>query len=402
MQGNAAMKAHVEVSTSLNRTFRVQQLEAMFDVPPQEKLSLQWDVDLPLEDKHWNVGLICGPSGCGKSTIAKTIFTDHYHPSLRWATASVIDDFDQALAIDTITNALQSVGFNTVPSWMRPYKVLSTGERFRVDVARRLVELKSPVIVDEFTSVVDRQVAQIGAYAVQKFVRKQNKQFVAVSCHADVIDWLMPDWVYKPATSDFDWGRHRQSRPTVSISIGRVAYSAWELFAPFHYLTASLNKSARCFALFCNNSIAAFCGVLYRPHPKTKNLLGVSRLVTLPDWQGLGLAFVLVDAVASYYKAVGFRMHMYPAHPVFINAFRRSPVWQLVSEPGLFANSSKEGQASISNTSALAGKCWFAGSQKRPCAVFGYEGAAFPDKKFARALVDGKIEDHDSDLEEVL
>jgi hypothetical protein len=38
---------------------------------------------------------------------------------------------------------------------------LSKGERFRADLARIVCEWPAPVAIDEFTSVVDRQIARI-------------------------------------------------------------------------------------------------------------------------------------------------------------------------------------------------------------------------------------------------
>src|SRR5439155_19760773 len=55
-------------------------------------------------------------------------------------------------------------------------------------------------IFDEFTSVVDRTVAQIGSAAVAKTIRRSGKQLVAASCHYDVIEWLQPDWIDRKST----------------------------------------------------------------------------------------------------------------------------------------------------------------------------------------------------------
>jgi len=161
----------------------------------------------------------------------------------------VIDDFAKRFSIEAVTNACQAVGFNTIPAWMRPFRVLSNGERFRVELARRILELPDPIVVDEFTSVVDRQVAQIGAHAVQKYLRKNKRQFAAISCHYDIVDWLQPDWMFEPATMTFARRSLRQ-RPSVDVTISRVPYFAWSLFAPFHYLTSELHRAARCFCLF--------------------------------------------------------------------------------------------------------------------------------------------------------
>lgn len=157
----------VVVESELSNSSRVRQLEAMFDVPPSEKCRLSWKGEIPIEGQPWNVGLIVGPSGAGKSTIARNCFGEHV--DFDWPGKSVIDDFRKESSVADIATICQAVGFNTIPAWLRPYRVLSTGERFRVDLARRLLELPDPIICDEFTSVVDRQIAQIGAHAVQKF-----------------------------------------------------------------------------------------------------------------------------------------------------------------------------------------------------------------------------------------
>lgn len=264
----------------------------MFDVPPAKTASIRWAGEVNLETRPWRVGLIVGPSGSGKSTLLQHLFGAA--PSLSWGGASTIDDFAQGLSMAAIAEACQAVGFNTIPAWMRPFKVLSNGEQFRVELARRLLECPSPVVVDEFTSVVDRQVAQIGAHAVQKFIRRTpDRQFVAASCHYDIVDWLQPDWVLEPSTMTLTW-RELQRRPTVDCVVGRVPFHVWSLFAPFHYLTADLHRGARCFGLFVGDRIAAFAGVMRRPHAIRKNIMGISRLVTLPDFQGLGLAMAAV------------------------------------------------------------------------------------------------------------
>ena len=73
----------------------------------------------------------------------------------------------------------------------------------RCDIARAMLENKEMFVFDEFTSVVDRDVAQIGSFALQKTVRRAGKKFVAVTCHFDVQDWLMPDWIFNTDTMQF-------------------------------------------------------------------------------------------------------------------------------------------------------------------------------------------------------
>lgn len=335
----------------------------MFDVPLSERSVLKWSGSFPYDEEPWNVGLIVGPSGSGKSTIAKHVFGSS--PEFSWNGGAVIDDFSGA--VGDVAGVCSAVGFNTIPAWLRPYSVLSNGERFRVDLARRLLECESPIVVDEFTSVVDRQVAQIGSHAVQKYVRAKGKKFVAVSCHYDILDWLQPDWVLEASTFSFT-RRLLQRRPSVEVTVGRVPYSAWSLFKQFHYMSADLNSAARCYGAWVGDRLAAFCGVLHRPHAVAKNIKAISRVVTLPDWQGLGLAFVLTDAIGASCRSLGQRLRNYPAHPAYVRACDRSKNWALVKKPGTYGPTK--------GASSSVGDSWKAGS--RPCAVFEYCGPAGP------------------------
>lgn len=362
----------ISVSTEITRTPRVRQLEAMFDVPPAEKLQLHWQGELAL-DFDWNIGLIVGPSGCGKTQILERCFGSPL--TLGWDAGSVVDDFAGKLQMSQIAEVCQAVGFNTIPAWMRPYFVLSNGEKFRVELAKRLLEDARDIItIDEFTSVVDRQVAQIAAYAVAKYARRHGRKVVAASCHYDIIEWLQPDWLFEPALMRLT-RRSLQRRPTIEVEISRVKYEAWRLFAPFHYLTPELNHAARCYGLFVGDRITSFAGLLHRPHAKVRDITGISRVVTLPDWQGLGLAMVLLDTLGSALKAVGRRLHNYPAHPAFIRTHARSKNWEQVKAGGDY--SPRRG-----TTSTVAG---FGG---RHCAVFKYIGPAMA-KNEAEKLLEG-------------
>jgi ABC-type lipoprotein export system ATPase subunit len=361
------VKIDLAVESGIEPTTRLRQVSSMFDAPTGEKSRLEWKLDLPIETFDWNIGLVVGPSGSGKSTVSRHVWGEM--PALEWGRQSVIDAVAPGRSIDEITGAFSSVGFNTIPAWMRPYDVLSTGEKFRVDIARRLLELPDPIIVDEFTSVVDRQVAQVGSHAIQKYVRKQGRKFIAVGCHYDVIEWLQPDWVLDMATRQFT-RRSLQRRPAIECVIGRLPYAAWGVFAPYHYMNADMHRAARCFGLWANGRLAAFAGVLHRMHPTVHDIMAVSRLVTLPDWQGLGLAFVLADELGAAFAGVKKRLRTYPAHPSLVRAFERSAKWKQTKEAGTFSSK---------NT----GVGRFGG---RPCGTFEFCGETMPPRDAQRLL----------------
>lgn len=179
--------------SEIDKTFRVAKIMSDFDVKTEHaKEVFNGNIELP---ENWNIGLIVGTSGTGKSTIAKELFSDCLISNYEYTAKSVIDDMPKKSTVDEITKMFYTVGFGSVPSWLKPYSVLSNGEKMRCDLARALLE-KDKVCFDEFTSVVDRNVAQTACIAINKAIKKTNKQFIAVTCHYDVVEWLQPDWIF--------------------------------------------------------------------------------------------------------------------------------------------------------------------------------------------------------------
>lgn len=181
--------------SEIKESFRTNSIIGQFDLNI-EKIKEQFVGNIAIEDKDWSVGLIVGSSGSGKSTIAKTIFPDYYIKEYEYTTDAVVDNMPKELTVEKITNTFNSVGFATAWSWLKPYNVLSNGEKMRVDLARAILENRDVIVFDEFTSVVDRTVAKTASASISKSVRKMGKKFVAVACHRDIIEWLEPDWIY--------------------------------------------------------------------------------------------------------------------------------------------------------------------------------------------------------------
>lgn len=341
------MHIDLTLSSVVSRSAKVVQVESMFDVPASEKSTVHLRMDAPIEDREWSVGLIVGPSGAGKSSVAKAMFGDAVIQGFDWDDRSVVDNFP--LGARETTDAMCSVGFSSPPSWLRPHSVLSTGEKFRCDLARALVDPRPLVVMDEFTSVVDRVVARVASHSVAKAVRARNgKQFVAVTCHDDVEDWLQPDWVLEPHAGLFRW-RSLRRRPSIELEIVRASRDSWAWFSAHHYLTADLPSAARCFVGLIDGRPACFAGVLAGwPHPVNKNLCSLSRLVVHPDFQGLGLgARGFTEQVARVaLSAIGKRLRVGAAHPALIKAWSKSPLWRQIHGPDhkVVPNSARVGE----------------------------------------------------------
>ena len=183
------------------------------------KLEKRFKGSLPLEDSDWQIGVIVGRSGSGKTSIAMQLFPDAYIKGFDYKNKCVLDDFPTELDTSAITRMLCSVGFASPPDWLKAYDCLSQGEKMRVDIARALCLDSQLIVFDEFTSVVDREIAKVSAFAISKAVRRSKMRFVAVTCHYDVVDWLDPDWVFCTDTMVFD-RKKGLGRPLSSRFIG--------------------------------------------------------------------------------------------------------------------------------------------------------------------------------------
>ena len=315
----------------------------MFDVPVTEKLRKEWDVNIPIEEKPWQIGLIIGASGSGKTTLAGQLAPGKIHQGFEWKADCLLDDFPAECSVTDITTVLSQVGFSSPPSWMLPYRSLSNGQKFRVELARCLFEYPDLFLFDEFTSVVDRQVAQIGAWAFQKAIRKTKKQFIAVTCHYDVEAWLQPDWVYDVSTNEFKWGSVR--RPEIKLEIFRVHYKAWHLFKDHHYLSSSISQNAICYVGCINgvpvvfNSWKSFFGS--KDKKTQRNAKFAHRMVVLPDYQGLGLSNILTEQIAAMWDALNYRVLFRTSHPAEIAKKNKSLKWGLISQGRSKADNSK-------------------------------------------------------------
>lgn len=316
-------------SSTPKKSFRVASIMGSYDLQDNQiQEHFIGDIDLP---EKWQIGLIVGNSGTGKTTIAKELFPDAYFDKFEYTHDNVLDDMPKSASCADITKMFSSVGFASVPSWLKPYAVLSNGEKMRVDLARCLLDDKDMFVFDEFTSVVDRNIAKVGAWATQKAIRKNGtKQFIAVSCHFDVEDWLLPDWVFDTNTMTFRLCEgQKKNRPECRLEIFETKRKEffWNIFKKHQYLSHSHNNAARVFIATLNGNLCAFTSMLPFPHPKLKNYWKGHRTVVLPDFQGFGIGLTIRNFAADLMKSEGKEIVMTTSNPAMIASLKKSPLW---------------------------------------------------------------------------
>lgn len=328
-------RVHAVVESPVAESFRVAQVAGMFDVERAVAQREEFEVELPgmppEGGEDWQIGAIVGPSGSGKSTVARQAYGAQVREAGAWPREqAVLEGFDAALSAKEITAMLTRVGFSSPPAWLRPYGALSNGQRHRCDLARALLAGGELCVFDEFTSVVDRQVAQVCAACVAKTVRAGEakcRRFVAVTCHYDVLDWLQPDWWLDMASRTLARG-WVQPRPEIKLEVRSCSKAIWPMFKRHHYLSGELHAAARCYVATYAGDPVAFCASLQQAgHTQYRR---ITRLVVMPDWQGLGLGTRLLTVVAAH-ESLRARITIKTSHPSLMRSLTKRAEWRLMS-----------------------------------------------------------------------
>jgi ABC-type ATPase with predicted acetyltransferase domain len=217
------MKISVRNKTEDFNGYRAARVKSLFNAERGNEFNL--DADIDIDGDGWQIGLIVGPSGSGKTSIGRQLFGGGKIVDLYagWdKDKPIVEAIDPTGDFDSVTGALANVGLGDVPSWLRPFHALSNGQQFRAGLARIIAEAPDEVIVDEFTSVIDRQIAKIGAMAFSKgWRRNKGKRIVLLACHYDIIEWLQPDWVFDTGTGELKKGASSGQDQRSSWKFGR-------------------------------------------------------------------------------------------------------------------------------------------------------------------------------------
>lgn len=305
-------------------------------------------ISTPLpRDTSQHIGMIVGPSGCAKSVLLRLYFGWPVDSSTQgmnvWdASASIWSQFPVALHAETaVEEAFESVGLlhRRSPqhsderldcSWLKSvqYSELSQGEQYLCNVAYLLIHCQlrraktastaeqnvadacsvgkqysenwrgsGVLLLDEFTSCLDRQSARRLGAGLSKYCRKHAEvlpRVVVAGCHRDVIapDAFVPDWVFEAdtmtlhhldlaavatlastveATSDVHncssaecgdrLGAHAAPKqelerahdffhvPVIKLRLRACSPATWRDFRVHHYKTQTLSLKARTFVL---------------------------------------------------------------------------------------------------------------------------------------------------------
>lgn len=322
----------INLKHKINNDKYTEYLYEAFDIQNKEESNVSVQANLENLPKEWNIGVVYGGSGSGKTTILKNYFKKEMDESYFDNSKSLISNFDW-LEPKEATFLLSAMGLSSVPTWLRPFNTLSNGEQYRANLAYIVgsAQENEIILIDEYTSVVDRDVAKAMSNALQKYIRRNNKKIVLASCHFDIMEWLQPNWIYSPSKGRLEIASLLR-RPKIKLQVFRCRYETWDLFKQYHYLTEDLNKACICYVTTMNDKPVAFNAVLPFPHGSIKNGYRMSRTVVLPDYQGLGIGSKITDYLASLYKKEERTMYVKTSNPALWSHRDKSNDWKLTTE----------------------------------------------------------------------
>ncbi|KAH8055743.1 hypothetical protein JL722_8091 [Aureococcus anophagefferens] len=212
---------------------------------------------------EFGLGVVCGPSGSGKSTLLGATFGGV-------TSADVVDGptvLDALLRVDPPHLARRRLA----ACGLEGFENRRVGELSRSAAALLKVaaHVGDDAVLDEVCTGLDAGAAVAVAASLGAFVRERGFSGVVVATFAP---------------------------PTVDVRLEPCANEVWDRFKQHHYLARKLSQAARCFvALDAEGAAVAFDS---RVSKRGAFAFSQSRFVVLPDFQGLGLANALADAVA--------------------------------------------------------------------------------------------------------
>lgn len=272
----------------------------------------------------FGIGLIVGQSGSGKTT---NLLEFGLEKKFEWdnnkSIASNFSGYEEA------RDRLNGCGLNSIRCWTQSYNTLSKGQAYRADMA---ATLKDGAIYDEYSSYLDSNTAKSLSNSIRKYVDSGKvKNIVLATCRKDIIEWLRPDWVFDADSGHLTLGR-LERRPRISLEICPVSVQVWHLFKNHHYLSADINKTSRCWLAIWGGEPVAFYATLPQPSGSISNAWRGTRMVVLPEFQGLGISTAICEEVARIHLESGKRFFAKTASLLLGEHRERSDKWRPTSK----------------------------------------------------------------------
>jgi ABC-type lipoprotein export system ATPase subunit/GNAT superfamily N-acetyltransferase len=265
-----------------------------------------------------DITYITGDSGSGKSVLLRAIKQDLSDEAADMG--DVQHDPDQPL-IDTVGKSLgeglellSKAGLNDAFLFIRRFRELSDGQKYRYRIAKLMESGKQWWIADEFCSTLDRDTAKIVAFNTQKLARQTGKSVIVATTHTDLFEDLKPSvHVHKRFGREISVGYYpnelnRECSLTKEMLVEQGSFADYKELAVFHYRTSRCPPPRKIFVVRRKDEL---CGVIVYSYPPPttfgrsrvwrgafqelqREVSTIARVVVHPKYRTVGLGVKLV------------------------------------------------------------------------------------------------------------
>ena len=145
----------------------------------------------------------------------------------------------------------------------------------------------------------------------------------------------------------------------LEFKVTRTTKHAWNFYKKYHYLTESIG-TGHYYEMTLNNKKVGFLVIARFPHPQAKDIMTISRIVIVPEFQGFGIGIKFMNLISDLYKSD--RIRITTSLKPFMIALNRSKEWICV----------RSGRTVCDNATALK-SMKNASSKNRITATFQYK-----------------------------
>ena len=303
-------------------TKRVQAVAEAFGLglDQQQKFTLYDNAEIKIE--KGDIVYITGESGSGKSILLKALEKDiRKHTPYTCINIGQIKPPPNKPIIETLgktfqgaLNLLSLVGLNDAFIFLRPYRQLSDGQKYRYKMAKLIESQAQFWILDEFASTLDRDTAKIVAYNLQKTARRMGRTVIAATTHTDLFEDLNPSvHIHKKLGREITVHYYpntpaKECSLTREIHIEKGTKADYKALSQFHYRSTSLPPPRKIFAMKRRNET---CGVIVYSYPPPtifgrsqvwkgnhkqlqEQISTITRVIIHPKYRAIGLGTKLV------------------------------------------------------------------------------------------------------------
>lgn len=327
------LKCHVEFSTKAEVTKRTMAVCEAFGLGVDEAKHFIVFDDFSLDFRRGDMIYITGDSGGGKTLLLKAFKSFFGDEAVQLSDLQI--DPEETLVegvggnVKAAIETLSLCGLNDAFLFLRKYKELSDGQKYRYRLAKLMNNKERGVwIVDEFCATLDRVMARIIAYLIQKVARKYGKTVVVATTHRDLVEDFQPDVLIEK-------GFERDTRVTSNdfsskrcsicgaVCIEKGSVEDYSKLSRFHYRSKdeSVSEGLRirdCYKLLLNDQLIGVIvysnsylnlkprnkvfgrRYVYTPGDSHKarlinrEIARISRVIIHPKFRGIGLGAFLV------------------------------------------------------------------------------------------------------------